>query len=106
MVRVKGPYRPQTALRSSGWGRRRSCVASRRRSQSPSSTSRRRAFWVCHKRPSSSIVRVLLNASVSACLLLVPNLDLPAICSPKFKPGPPTDEAQVLSDRLNEVLVS
>ena len=36
----------------------------------------------------------------------VPNLDLPAICSPKFKPGPPTDEAQVLSDRLNEVLVS
>ncbi|KAI0355465.1 ribosomal protein S5 domain 2-like protein [Trametes cingulata] len=37
---------------------------------------------------------------------LVPNLDLPAICSPKFKPGPPTDEAQVLSDRLNEVLVS
>ncbi|KAI0371452.1 ribosomal protein S5 domain 2-like protein [Pilatotrama ljubarskyi] len=37
---------------------------------------------------------------------LVPNLDLPAICSPKFKPGPPTDEAQVLSDRLNDVLVS
>ncbi|KAH9939311.1 ribosomal protein S5 domain 2-like protein [Epithele typhae] len=37
---------------------------------------------------------------------LVPNLDLPAICSPRFKPGPPTDEAQVLSDRLNEVLVA
>jgi len=37
---------------------------------------------------------------------LVPNLDLPAICSPKFKPGPPTEEAQVLSDRLNEVLVA
>ncbi|KAM5542397.1 hypothetical protein V8D89_003856 [Ganoderma adspersum] len=37
---------------------------------------------------------------------LVPNLDLPAICSPKFKPGPPTDEAQVLSDRLNDVLIS
>lgn len=36
---------------------------------------------------------------------LVPNLDLPAMCSPKFKPGPPTEEAQVLSDRLNEVLV-
>ncbi|KAI0832882.1 ribosomal protein S5 domain 2-type protein [Trametes gibbosa] len=36
----------------------------------------------------------------------VPNLDLPAICSPKFKPGPPTDEAQVLSDRLNDVLAS
>ncbi|TFK43989.1 ribosomal protein S5 domain 2-type protein [Crucibulum laeve] len=36
----------------------------------------------------------------------VPNLDLPAICSPKFKPGPPTEEAQVLSDRLNEVLIA
>ncbi|KAF7327752.1 Semialdhyde-dh domain-containing protein [Mycena kentingensis (nom. inval.)] len=35
---------------------------------------------------------------------LVPNIDLPALCSPKFKPGPPSDEAQVLSDRLNEVL--
>ncbi|KAH9927345.1 ribosomal protein S5 domain 2-type protein [Fomitopsis serialis] len=37
---------------------------------------------------------------------LVPNLDLPAICHPRFKPGPPTEEAQVLSDRLNEVLVT
>ncbi|KAG6887911.1 hypothetical protein C0992_010261 [Termitomyces sp. T32_za158] len=37
---------------------------------------------------------------------LVPNLDLPAMCSPKFKPGPPTEEAQVVSDRLNEVLVA
>ncbi|KAJ7773241.1 ribosomal protein S5 domain 2-type protein [Mycena metata] len=37
---------------------------------------------------------------------LVPNIDLPALCSPKFKPGPPSDEAQVLSDRLNEVLSS
>ena len=39
------------------------------------------------------------------CSFIVPNLDLPAICSPKFKPGPPTEEAQVLSDRLNEALV-
>ncbi|KAG0696798.1 ribosomal protein S5 domain 2-type protein [Suillus ampliporus] len=37
---------------------------------------------------------------------LVPNIDLPAICSPKFKPGPPTEEAQVLSDKLNEALVA
>jgi len=37
---------------------------------------------------------------------IVPNLDLPAICSPRFKPGPPSEEAQVLSDRLNEVLVA
>jgi exosome complex component RRP43 len=34
----------------------------------------------------------------------VPNVDLPAMCSPKFKPGPPTEEAQILSDRLNEIL--
>ncbi|KAI0044472.1 hypothetical protein FA95DRAFT_1583740 [Auriscalpium vulgare] len=37
---------------------------------------------------------------------LVPNLDLPAMCSPKFKPGPPSEEAQVLSDRLNDIIVS
>ncbi|KDQ64066.1 hypothetical protein JAAARDRAFT_166025 [Jaapia argillacea MUCL 33604] len=37
---------------------------------------------------------------------LVPNLDLPALCSPKFKPGPPAEEAQVLSDRLNEALIA
>ncbi|KAF5387939.1 hypothetical protein D9615_000785 [Tricholomella constricta] len=37
---------------------------------------------------------------------LVPNLDLPAMCSPRFKPGPPTEDAQVLSDRLNEALLA
>ncbi|KAH8096594.1 ribosomal protein S5 domain 2-type protein [Cristinia sonorae] len=37
---------------------------------------------------------------------LVPNIDLPAMCSPKFKPGPPSEEAQILSERLNEVLVA
>ncbi|KAI9462858.1 ribosomal protein S5 domain 2-type protein [Lactarius psammicola] len=31
---------------------------------------------------------------------LVPNIDLPAMCAPRFKPGPPSEEAQVLSDRL------
>ena len=36
----------------------------------------------------------------------VPNLDLPAICSPKFKPGPPSEEAHVLSDRLYEILLA
>ncbi|KIK57457.1 hypothetical protein GYMLUDRAFT_247090 [Collybiopsis luxurians FD-317 M1] len=35
----------------------------------------------------------------------VPNVDLPALCSPKFKPGPPTEEAQILSERLNQVLI-
>ncbi|KAE9402577.1 hypothetical protein BT96DRAFT_879461 [Gymnopus androsaceus JB14] len=37
---------------------------------------------------------------------IVPNIDLPALCSPKFKPGPPTEEAQVLSERLNEVVTA
>jgi len=36
---------------------------------------------------------------------IVPNLDLSPLCSPKYKPGPPSDDAQVLSNRLNEVLV-
>jgi exosome complex component RRP43 len=34
----------------------------------------------------------------------VPNLDLPALCSPKYKPGPPSEDAQVLSEKLNEIL--
>jgi exosome complex component RRP43 len=33
-------------------------------------------------------------------MFLVPNIDLPALCAPRFKPGPPSEEAQVLSDRL------
>lgn len=37
---------------------------------------------------------------------IVPNVDLPAMCSAKFKPGPPSEDAQVLSDRLNETLIS
>ncbi|PFH48998.1 hypothetical protein AMATHDRAFT_148629 [Amanita thiersii Skay4041] len=37
---------------------------------------------------------------------LVPNLDLPAMCSAKFKPGPPSEEAQVVSDRLNEAILA
>jgi len=36
---------------------------------------------------------------------IVPNIDLPALCSPKFKPGPPAEEAQVLSERLYAVLI-
>lgn len=44
--------------------------------------------------------------ALSNFIVIVPNLDLPAMCSPKFKPGPPTEEAQVVSDRLNEVLIA
>lgn len=37
---------------------------------------------------------------------LVPNIDLPAMCHPKFKPGPPSDEAQILSEQLFQTLTS
>ncbi|KAI9451484.1 ribosomal protein S5 domain 2-type protein [Russula earlei] len=37
---------------------------------------------------------------------LVPNIDLPAMCAPRFKPGPPSEEAQVLSDRLASTLTA
>ncbi|CAG8626631.1 11524_t:CDS:2 [Dentiscutata erythropus] len=37
---------------------------------------------------------------------LVPNIDLSPICSPKFKPGPPGELAQVISENLNNLLKS
>ncbi|CAE6432187.1 unnamed protein product [Rhizoctonia solani] len=37
---------------------------------------------------------------------IVSNLDLPAICSPKFRPGPPAEEAQMLSEKINDILTS
>ncbi|WVW81134.1 hypothetical protein I302_103125 [Kwoniella bestiolae CBS 10118] len=37
---------------------------------------------------------------------VVPNVDLPALCSPNFKPGPPGDEAQTISNWLNDLIVS
>jgi exosome complex component RRP43 len=36
--------------------------------------------------------------------MVVPNVDLPALCSPKFKPGPPGEEAMRLTERLERVL--
>lgn len=52
------------------------------------------------------VSQLLFSLHLPSHYYLVPNLDLPAICSPKFKPGPPTEEAQVLSDRLAEVIAS
>ncbi|KAH9983796.1 ribosomal protein S5 domain 2-like protein [Russula compacta] len=37
---------------------------------------------------------------------LVPNIDLPALCAPRFKPGPPSEDAQVLSDRLASTIAA
>lgn len=34
---------------------------------------------------------------------LVPNIELSPLCSNKFRPGPPSDEAQVLSEHLNRL---
>lgn len=35
---------------------------------------------------------------------LVPNVELPPLCSPKFRPGPPSDQAQVSSNFIAETL--
>jgi exosome complex component RRP43 len=37
---------------------------------------------------------------------LVVNVDLPPMCSSKFRPGPPSDEAQVLSSRIRNIALS
>ncbi|KAG9285349.1 hypothetical protein G9A89_010824 [Geosiphon pyriformis] len=37
---------------------------------------------------------------------LVPNVELSPICSPKVKPGPPNELAQVMSENLNKLLKS
>jgi len=37
---------------------------------------------------------------------IVPNIDLPPLCSPKYKPGPPADDSQIISDRLFDILSS
>ncbi|KAL3267488.1 hypothetical protein HHI36_011611 [Cryptolaemus montrouzieri] len=35
---------------------------------------------------------------------LIPNVELPPLCSPKFRPGPPSDEAQVASQLLANIV--
>lgn len=55
------------------------------------------ALSVCH-----SFFFLSYQSSIN---FVVPNVDLPALCSPKFKPGPPAEDAQVLSERLNEVVI-
>ncbi|CAH1105303.1 unnamed protein product [Psylliodes chrysocephalus] len=38
------------------------------------------------------------------CGFLVPNLELPPLCSPKFRPGPPSDQAQVLTQLIADII--
>lgn len=35
---------------------------------------------------------------------VVPNVELPALCSPLIRPGPPTEEAQAMTVRLSDLL--
>ena len=35
---------------------------------------------------------------------LVPNVDLPPICHSKFRPGPPSEQAQTASNFLRQVI--
>lgn len=37
---------------------------------------------------------------------VVPNVELTPLCSPKYRPGPPTDEVQVFSKNLMDILVN
>ncbi|KAJ3410801.1 hypothetical protein HDV05_003230 [Chytridiales sp. JEL 0842] len=36
--------------------------------------------------------------------MIVPNVDMPAICSPKFKPGPPGELTQSISELINRII--
>ncbi|GAA5936960.1 exosome complex component RRP43 [Sporobolomyces koalae] len=68
--------------------------------------------------PSSALVRIGNTTVVCGITLeiappdlatpyqgfIVPNIDLSSLCSSKFRPGPPSDESQVVSSRLHDIL--
>lgn len=87
---VPSPLR--TALPSCASVKLQSSAESRPRSQSQTSTGQLKAFSVR--------IRVRRSNPGIIIYVSVPNIDLPALCAPRFKPGPPSEEAQVLSDRL------
>jgi exosome complex RNA-binding protein Rrp42 (RNase PH superfamily) len=35
---------------------------------------------------------------------LIPNVELPPLCSPKFRPGPPTEQAQVATQLVADII--
>ncbi|XP_034172645.2 exosome complex component RRP43 [Osmia lignaria lignaria] len=37
---------------------------------------------------------------------IVPNVELHPLCSPKFRPGPPSDQAQIISNLINNILIN
>lgn len=44
------------------------------------------------------------KAETPDCGYIVPNIELPPLCSPKFRPGPPSDQAQVLIKLIENIL--
>ncbi|XP_076635398.1 exosome complex component RRP43 [Colletes latitarsis] len=40
----------------------------------------------------------------SECGYIIPNIELSPLCSPKFRPGPPSDQAQVISKTIENIL--
>lgn len=46
------------------------------------------------------------KAAEPECGFIVPNIELSPLCSSKFRPGAPTEEAQVLSQTLNHILTN
>lgn len=38
------------------------------------------------------------------CGYIVPNVELSPLCSPKFRPGPPSDQAQIISKTIDNIL--
>lgn len=37
---------------------------------------------------------------------LITNVELPALCHPKYRPGPPSDHAQVISNLVSDIIVN
>lgn len=35
----------------------------------------------------------------------VPNIDLPPLCSPHFRPGPPSEQAQILNQFFADIIL-
>lgn len=44
------------------------------------------------------------KAKTPDCGYIIPNVGLTPICSPKFRPGPPSDQAQVTSYLVDSIL--
>ncbi|KAI8899494.1 ribosomal protein S5 domain 2-type protein [Globomyces pollinis-pini] len=46
------------------------------------------------------------NATTPTDGFFVPNVDLPALSAAKFRPGPPAEQTQTLSDQINQLFLS